>query len=43
MSFGLGKIDVIHHYNYHKTRSNQHRLSSNIPDMDGQVEESKSM
>jgi hypothetical protein len=36
-----GKRDGIHHYNYHKTTSNQHRLSSNIPDMDSQMEESK--
>jgi len=36
-----GRINGIHHYNYHKTTFNQHRLSSDIPDMDSQVEESK--
>jgi hypothetical protein len=31
--------DGIHHYNYRKATSNQHRLSSNIPDMDSQVQD----
>jgi len=34
--------DNIHRYSYHKVASNQHRLSFDIPDMDSQVEESKS-
>jgi len=38
-----GKKDGIHHYSYRKVTSDQHRLSSNIPNMDNQVEESKSM
>jgi hypothetical protein len=37
-----GRIDGIHHFNYHKTTFDQHRLSSNIHDMDSQVQESKS-
>jgi len=37
-----GKINGIHHYNYRKATFDQHRLSSNILDMDSQVEESKS-
>ncbi len=28
-----GKIDGIHHYNYYKITSDQHHLSSNIPDI----------
>ncbi len=37
-----GRIDGIHHYNYCKATSNQHHMSFDIPDMDSQVEESKS-
>jgi hypothetical protein len=37
------RIDGIHHYNYCKATSDQHRLSSDIPDMDSRVEESKLM
>jgi hypothetical protein len=38
-----GKIDGIHHYNYRKAAFDQYRLSFDIPDMDSQVEEFKSM
>jgi hypothetical protein len=37
------KRDHIHHYSYCKAAFDQHRLSSDIHDMDNQVEESKSM
>jgi hypothetical protein len=37
-----GRTDGIHHYNYRKTTSDQHYMSSDILDMDSQVEESKS-
>jgi hypothetical protein len=36
-----GKIDGIHHYNYRKVASDQHCVSSDIPNMDSQVEEPK--
>jgi hypothetical protein len=36
-----GIIDGIHHYNYRKATFDQHRLSSNILDINSQVEESK--
>jgi hypothetical protein len=38
-----GRKDGIHHCNYHKVTFDQHRLSSNILDMDRQVEESRLM
>jgi hypothetical protein len=36
-----GKIDGIHHYNYHKAGFDQHCPSFDILDMDSQVQESK--
>jgi hypothetical protein len=38
-----GKRDGIHHYSYCKATFDQHHMSFDIPDMDNQMEESKSM
>ncbi len=39
---GSALIDGVHHYIYHKVAYDQHRPSFDIPNMDSQVEESKS-